>query len=46
MKAKSFHESFKEYSNKPLVDLNNLAKTIGVNGIYLKNEFCRFGKCF
>lgn len=43
MKAKNFHGSFKEYSKTPLVALNNLAKTIGLNGIYLKDESYRFG---
>lgn len=42
-KAKNFHESFKEYDKTPLVELDNLAKKIGVKGIYLKDESYRFG---
>ena len=42
-KAKNFHESFSEYDKTPLVELDNLAKRIGVKGIYLKDESYRFG---
>ncbi|MDT9330418.1 diaminopropionate ammonia-lyase [Clostridium perfringens] len=42
-KAKKFHESFLEYDKTPLVELDNLAKRIGVKGIYLKDESYRFG---
>lgn len=42
-KAKNFHESFSEYDKTPLVELDNLAKKIGVKGIYLKDESYRFG---
>lgn len=42
-KAKKFHESFSEYDKTPLVELDNLAKRIGVKGIYLKDESYRFG---
>ena len=42
-KAKKFHESFPEYTKTPLVKLDNLAKEIGVSGIYLKDESYRFG---
>ncbi|MBI6020816.1 diaminopropionate ammonia-lyase [Clostridium perfringens] len=42
-KAKNFHESFLEYDKTPLVELDNLAKRIGVKGIYLKDESYRFG---
>lgn len=42
-KAKNFHESFAEYKETPLVPLNNLAKRIGLKGIYLKDESYRFG---
>ena len=40
---KKFHESFLEYDKTPLVELDNLAKRIGVKGIYLKDESYRFG---
>lgn len=42
-RAKNFHESFPEYDKTPLVELDNLAKKIGLKGIYLKDESYRFG---
>lgn len=42
-KAKNFHESFPQYEQTPLVDLQNLAKSIGLGGVYLKDESFRFG---
>lgn len=42
-RAKNFHESFPEYDKTPLVELDNLAKRIGLKGIYLKDESYRFG---
>jgi len=42
-KAKNFHESFSEYDKTPLVELDNLAKKVGLKGIYLKDESYRFG---
>ncbi|EGT3615123.1 diaminopropionate ammonia-lyase [Clostridium perfringens] len=42
-KAKNFHESFLEYYKTPLVELDNLAKKVGLKGIYLKDESYRFG---
>lgn len=42
-KAKNFHESFPEYDKTPLVELDNLAKKVGLKGIYLKDESYRFG---
>lgn len=42
-KAKNFHESFLEYDKTPLVELDNLAKKVGLKGIYLKDESYRFG---
>lgn len=42
-KAKHFHQSFPEYSVTPLRSLDNLAKHLGVAGIYLKDESYRFG---
>ncbi|WP_238901055.1 diaminopropionate ammonia-lyase [Clostridium sp. YIM B02500] len=41
-KAKKFHESFLEYDETPLIDLKELAKKIGLGGIYLKDESYRF----
>ncbi len=42
-KAKQFHQSFPEYSITPLRSLHNLAKFLGVAGIYVKDESYRFG---
>ncbi|MGO0981371.1 diaminopropionate ammonia-lyase, partial [Clostridioides difficile] len=42
-KAKAFHESFPQYEKTPLVKLDNLAKSLGVSGIYVKDESYRFG---
>ncbi|WP_131010084.1 diaminopropionate ammonia-lyase, partial [Clostridioides difficile] len=42
-KAKAFHESFPQYEKTPLVKLDNLAKLLGVSGIYVKDESYRFG---
>lgn len=42
-KARTFHESFDQYSKTPLQDLKELASYIGVGGIYLKDESYRFG---
>lgn len=42
-KAKAFHESFPEYSRTPLRDLKQLAKHLGVAGVYVKDESYRFG---
>lgn len=42
-KVKGFHESFPQYKETPLVNLDNLAKSIGVGGVYLKDESYRFG---
>ena len=42
-KAKSFHESFPEYSATPLRNLDHLAQRFGVGGIYVKDESYRFG---
>lgn len=37
-----FHESFPQYKRTPLVNLENLAKSLGVGGVYLKDESHRF----
>lgn len=42
-KAQKFHNSFHNYSITPLTELKNLANTIGVNNIYIKDESYRFG---
>lgn len=42
-KAQKFHSSFNNYSLTPLTELKNLANTIGVNNIYVKDESYRFG---
>ena len=41
--VRRFHRSFPEYSVTPLVALTNLAKSLGVRGIYVKDESKRFG---
>ncbi|SDL13237.1 diaminopropionate ammonia-lyase [Natronincola ferrireducens] len=40
---KSFHESFPVYTETPLRDMKNLAKELGLGGIYVKDESYRFG---
>lgn len=42
-KAKKFHSSFPQYEITPLAKLSNLAKNIGVGGIFVKDESYRFG---
>ena len=42
-KARAFHASFPEYTVTPLAKLDNLAKTLGVANIYVKDESYRFG---
>lgn len=42
-KARSFHRSFPEYKETPLVELNALAKKLGVASVYVKDESYRFG---
>ncbi|WP_293723008.1 diaminopropionate ammonia-lyase [uncultured Cetobacterium sp.] len=42
-KAKKFHSSFPQYEVTPLAKLDNLAKNIGVGGIFVKDESYRFG---
>ena len=41
-KVKNFHESFPQYSKTPLAKLDNLAKELGVAGVYVKDESYRF----
>ena len=42
-KVREFHRSFPQYSNTPLVELDNLACELGVGKIYIKDESHRFG---
>jgi len=42
-KAHAFHKSFPIYEETPLVEMKNLAKILGVNNIYIKDESYRFG---
>ncbi|HDK7159639.1 TPA: diaminopropionate ammonia-lyase [Clostridium botulinum] len=42
-KARDFHQSFPQFTKTPLVNLDNLAKRLGVAGIYVKDESYRFG---
>lgn len=41
--AKKFHKSFPQYTETPLVNLHDLAQSLGVKDIYLKDESKRFG---
>ncbi|MDO5539581.1 MAG: diaminopropionate ammonia-lyase [Eubacteriales bacterium] len=42
-RAKAFHSSFPEYQATPLVSLKELAKSLGVASIHVKDESYRFG---
>lgn len=42
-KAKAFHESIPEYSETPLVALDNTAGFLGLGNIFVKDESYRFG---
>lgn len=42
-RVREFHKSFPQYRETPLVSLPNLAKLLGVRGIYIKDESQRFG---
>lgn len=42
-KAQKFHSSFHNYNMTPLTELKNLANTLGVSNIYVKDESYRFG---
>ena len=42
-KAYAFHQSFPQYSQTPLAELNGMAEELGVKGIYVKDESYRFG---
>lgn len=40
--ARNFHQSIAEYEKTPLISLKELAKVLGVKGIYVKDESKRF----
>ena len=42
-KARTFHQSFPEYKETPLVDLKEMAKFLGINKVCIKDESYRFG---
>lgn len=42
-KVREFHRGLPDYKQTPLVELDGLAKEIGVRAIYLKDEGSRFG---
>lgn len=42
-KARTFHESFPEYSKTPLVKLEKMADYLGLKEVYIKDESYRFG---
>lgn len=42
-KAQTFHKSFPQYSTTPLSSLPKMAETLGVGGLYVKDESYRFG---
>ncbi len=42
-KARTFHESFPQYSKTPLTKLNHMAEYLGVKEVYVKDESYRFG---
>lgn len=41
--VRKFHMTFSNYKSTPLVSLKNLAKTLGVSKIFVKDESHRFG---
>lgn len=42
-KARTFHESFPQYTTTPLAKLEQMAAYLGLGGIYVKDESYRFG---
>ena len=42
-KAKSFHESFPQYTRTPLAKLDQMADYLGIKGLFVKDESYRFG---
>jgi diaminopropionate ammonia-lyase len=43
LKAASFHKSFPQYTQTPLVKLDKMAKFLGLKNLYVKDESKRFG---
>lgn len=41
--AKKFHMSFPQYTETPLVELDELSKHLNLGGVYIKDESYRFG---
>ncbi|MEY8352423.1 diaminopropionate ammonia-lyase [Lachnospiraceae bacterium 54-53] len=42
-KARTFHESFPQYSKTPLAKLDHMAEYLGLDQVYVKDESYRFG---
>jgi diaminopropionate ammonia-lyase len=42
-KVKTFHESFPQYSQTPLVKLDHMAEFLGLGQVFVKDESYRFG---
>ena len=42
-KARTFHESFPQYSKTPLTKLDHMAEYLGVKEVFIKDESYRFG---
>ena len=42
-RIRKFHKSFPDYVQTPLVNLKCLAARLGISGLYVKDESCRFG---
>ncbi|PNV60752.1 diaminopropionate ammonia-lyase [Clostridium sp. chh4-2] len=42
-KARTFHESFPQYSETPLAKLDHMAEFLGLGEVYVKDESYRFG---
>ena len=42
-KARAFHASFPQYEPTPLANLANMARHLGVKGLFVKDESYRFG---
>ena len=42
-KVLKYHSSFEQYTETPLVELKELAKYLGLNDIFIKDESYRFG---
>ncbi|MDD7267416.1 MAG: diaminopropionate ammonia-lyase [Lachnospiraceae bacterium] len=42
-KARTFHQSFPQYTTTPLVKLDVMADYLGLNEVYIKDESYRFG---